>query len=752
MAVNPVKTPFTNMSFTPDVPSSALSATEYNAGSNVETDVRSVKSVTGDQYILTNVPGNVIYTTSNFRSNDVYWFIMATAQGSWWAMDQSGGLANITPTTITGIIQSNTAISNQTGTSSTTSQGTWTNVPVKSTSGSGVSATFNVVVDSNSVNYASTGSLVTGTTYGNISGNAAPTAQGVYLNIPPLSTTGSGTGARFEIVVSANTSVYSGNVTIIPTQGGSGYNLGDNVTIAGSTIGGTTGVNNLTFTLNTTLANAAIVSTVTGGHNYNTGDTVTLSGSSLGGVSPTNDLTFTLGTTGNVSVGTFTGYGNNTVITSAWNGSTLFINDMINPPMYLTPDATKLAVYDFPNPTTGQTYVWNYDVGTSTVNGNITPLYSSLTAGFLRQYNSPNLGALLISGNLTGVYNSNVSGVTGGTYQFLPTTVRWSQNFGLNSGPTTWAPTLTNIANEVEVPVRGPLVDGFSLNGNFYVFSYWDSVVFSPIAYTTTSAPVFGIRPLSQGRGLINENCFALVDTLAYGVDARDIWKFDGGTFTPIGNQRVKNYFYNNLNADHTNQIFMIHNSEKYQIEIYYPDLTSTGSCNQMLAYRYDLDVWQPPRQVTQATAATEAPRFFANVINQATRGIVYSSAAGNVPLVQKDYGTSFLGNSAINSIFQRNNVSFGQPYSASVQVHRVLPEIYGTGNISISVGGADSVASSPTFKPTVVMPIVTNNPWVQINQNEARVTTIKVFGNSAVDTWQMSAANWQITVVQDTR
>ena len=752
MAVNPVKTPFTNMSFTPDVPSSALSATEYNAGSNVETDVRSVKSVLGDQYILSNVPGNVIYTTSNFRSNDVYWFIMATAQGSWWAMDQNGGLANITPTTITGIIQSNTAISSLSGTSSTTSQGTWTNVPVKSTSGSGISATFNVVVDSNSVNYANIGSLVSGTTYGNIAGNAAPTAQGVYLNVPPLSTTGSGTGAKFEIVVSANTSVYSGNVTIIPTQGGSGYRLGDNVTIAGSTIGGTTGVNNLTFTLNTTLANAAIVSTVTGGHNYNTGDTVTLSGSSLGGVSPTNDLTFTLGTTGNVSVGTFTGYSGNTVITSAWNGSTLFINDIINPPLYLTPDATKLAVYDFPNPTTGETYVWNYDVGTSTVNGNTTPLYSSLTASFLRQYNSPNLGALLISGNLTGVYNSNVSGVTGGTYQFLPTTVRWSQNFGLNSGPTTWAPTLTNIANEVEVPVRGPLVDGFSLNGNFYVFSYWDSVVFSPIAYTTTSAPVFGIRPLSQGRGLINENCFALVDTLAYGVDARDIWKFDGGTFTPIGNQRVKNYFYNNLNNAYTNQIFMVHNSEKYQIEIYYPDLTSTGSCNQMLAYRYDLDVWQPPRQVTQATAATEAPRFFANVINQATRGIVYSSAAGNVPLVQKDYGTSFLGNSAINSIFQRNNISFGQPYSASVQVHRVLPEIYGTGNISISVGGADSVASNPTFKPTVVMPIVTDNPWVQINQNEARVTTVKVFGNSAVDSWQMTAANWQITVVQDTR
>jgi len=752
MAVNPVKTPFTNMSFTPDVPSSALSANEYNAGYNVETDVRSVKSVLGDQPILSTITGNVIHVTSGFRSNDVYWFIMATEQGSWYAMDQSGGLANITPTTITGVIESNTAITSLSGTSSVTSQGTWLNIPAKSSSGAGVNATFNVVIDGNNVNYANVGSIIPTTTFGNITGNAGNVAQGIYLNVPPLSTTGTGSGAQFEVIVSANANAYSTSTTIISTVGGSGYKLGDNVTLAGTSLGGNIGTNNLTFTLGGTLANAAIVTTATGGHNYNTGDTVTLSGAYLGGTSPTNDLTFTLGTTANINVGTFTGYGANTVITSTWNGSTLFVNDMINPPMYLTADATKLAVYDYPNPSNGQVYTWNYDVGTSSITGNTIPLYSSLTAGFVREYNSPTLGALLISGNLTGVYNSNVSGVTGGTYQFLPTTVRWSQNFGLNSGPTTWAPTLTNIANEVEIPVRGPVIDGFSLIGNFYVFSYWDAVVFSPIAYTQTSAPVFGIRPLSSGRGLINENCWAVVDNTAYGVDARDIWKFDGGSFTPIGNQRVKNYFYNNLNAAYTNQVFMVHNSEKYQIEIYYPDLYSTGFCNQMLAYRYDLDVWQPPRQVTQATMATEAPRFFSNVVNDSTRGIVYSNGSGNVPLVQKDYGTSFLGNTAISTLFQRNNISFGQPYSASVQVHRVLPEVYGTGNIEVTVGGADSVAQTPSFKPTVSMPISTSNPWVQINQNEARVTTVQVSHSSNTDTWQLSAANWQITVVQDTR
>ena len=541
MAVNPVKTPFTNMSFTPDVPSSALQANEYNAGANIETNVRGINSVAGDAYILSTVPGNVIFMTSGFRANNVFWFICATSQGQWYALTSSG-ITNITP-----------------------------------------------------------------------------------------------------------------------------------------------------------------------------------------------------------GVGNFTGYSNNTVITASWNGNVVFFNDETNPPMYLLPSATTLSLYDY----APDNYVWNYDLGTNG-SGNVVPLYSSLTAAFVRVYNSPNLGSLLVAGNLTGNIAANVV-PNGGTIQYLPTTVRWSQNFGLNSGPTTWAPTISNVANEVEVPVRGPVIDGYTLNGNFYVHSYWDCVLFSPIAYTSTSAPVFGITKVTDGRGLINENCWAIVDQVAYGVDSRDFWSFNGGSFKPIGDQRVKDYFYNNLNSAYTNQIFMVHNSQKYQIEVYYPDLNSTGLCNQMMSYRYDLDAWNPPRQVSLATAGTEAPRTVTGGFNLATRGVVYSSGAGNVALIQKDTGTSFLGNT-INSSFRRDNISFGQPYSASVQVHRVYPEVYGTGNINVTVGGADSVGQTATFKPVEIMAIDTSNPWIQVDQNEARVTSIIVAGNSASTSWQMTAANWQVTVVQDTR
>ena len=536
------------MSFTPDVPSSALTANEYNFGANVETDVRSVKSVLGEEYILNTITGNVIYMTGGFRETTNFYFVCATEQGNWYSIDDQG---------ITNI---------------------------------------------------STGAI--------------------------------------------------------------GYN-------------------------------------------------------------------------GN-------SYGNSTVITSSWNGDVLFINDQVNPPMYLLPptngEGSTLRLYD----NAPDNYVWNYDVGYNG-SGNIVPLYSSLTAGFLRVYNSPNVGSLLVAGNLTGNVNANVV-PSGGTVQNLPTTLRWSQNFGLNQGPTTWAPTLTNVANELEINVRGELVDGFTLNGNFYIFSYWDCVLMSPIAYTSTNAPVFAFTKVTDGRGLINENCFAIVDSTAYGIDSRDIWSFNGSAFTPVGDQRVKNYLYSNINKNYTNQIFMIHNSEKYAIEIYYPDLTSTGYCNQMISYRYDLDIWNPPRAVAQATAATESPIWTGNVANLASRGVVYSSAAGNVQLIQKDTGTSFVGNTAINSLFQRNNISFGQDYSASVLVHRVYPEIYGTGNINITVGGSDSVANSATYQTTVTMPIQTSNPWVQITQNEARVTSIQVGANSAVNSWQMTAANWQIRVVQDTR
>ena len=534
------------MSFTPDVPSAALAPQEYNAGYNVETDTRGVKSVLGDQLIMDQLTGYPTFVTSGYRNETEYWIIVCCistlsgpAQGRWYAITPAGTVTNVTP---------------------------------------GV--------------------------------GADPTA-------------------------------------FLP------------------------------------------------------------------------------------------GYTASSAITDSWNGTVLFINDGVNVPMYLIPEATEFYQYD----AAPDNYVWNYNND-----------WSSLSAGFMRVFSTPNVGSILIAGNLTADVIS--SGLTVN----YPATVRWSQAFGLNSGPTTWAPTINNIANELEVPVRGPVIDGFPCNGNFFVCSYWDTVVFSPIAYQSSAAPVLGVRLMNQGRGLLNENCWANADDTVYGVDARDIWVFNGQSFRSLGNQRVKNWFYSNLNPSYPERTFVVNNTSKNQIEIYFADLTSEdGWPNQMLSYRYDLDIFNPPRQVNSASHATETPVWGEQPdstlgYNPATRGIIYSRGVLNSRLVQKDQGYSFLYDQPINTLFQRDNITLGLPYSTQSIVHRIYPEVTGIGNIRVTIGGAPSVGSTPTFQTQVTMNIDTATPWTQINQNSYRVNTIKISSASTTNYWDLTAVNWQFTPVEDAR
>jgi hypothetical protein len=310
-------------------------------------------------------------------------------------------------------------------------------------------------------------------------------------------------------------------------------------------------------------------------------------------------------------------------------------------------------------------------------------------------------------------------------------------------------------------------------------------VVFSPINYTTTSAPILGVRLYNQGRGLLTANAWANTDKEVYGLDSRDVWVFDGQNFTGLGNQRLKNWLFDQLDPDHVQRIFMEVNTQRNQVEIYYtskPEYASAlnpivnGVPNKMISYRYDLQVWNAPREVSSATFACESP-IWANTTdsslpawtyNEGSRTVVYGRGLANQQLVQKDQGYSFLTSNAnpngnIESSFRRDNVKLTPNYSEITMVHRILPEVVNmnnnelpqypsTGNVSITVEGANSVGSEPAVKTPVTMEIDTNNPWCQINQNAFRVHAIEVSNTSNTDIWMCSATTWQFTAVEDDR
>ena len=614
MPMKSVRTPFANMSFTPDVPSTALGPNEYNAGFNVETDVRGIRSISGEQAIFATIPGTPNYVSGGYRGDGYFWFIVATDEGHWWAAKDASGWTDVTPP-----------------------QGPF----------SGYNQALNVTEWWNGTVPIFNDSLNPPMFWAE--GDAAMT---MYSNQFPSSISNITTVGAVQ------------RITLTSELPSAPYVAGEKITISG-----------------------------TGSNDYN---------------------------------GVFT------VVDS----TTTYI------------DYTASPASAFPNNggSVAPQYSWNYNQN-----------WSSVSAGWLRLYSTPNVGSILVAGNLT----ANLA--VGGTANY-PVTVQWSQAFGLNQVPLTWTPTVTNVANQLEVPLRGPCVDAFPSNGQFFLCSYWDTVVFSPINYSTTAAPILGVRLYSKSRGMLSSNCWAVADEKVYGLDARDIWVFDGQSFKGIGNQRVKNWFFDQMDPAYANRTFMETNTEKNQIEIYYSTSDAVnGVPNKMLAYRYDLDCWNAPRDVDSASFATESPVFTGNVSGLSTRCVVYAPGRSNSQLIQKDQGTSFYDGSAISSQFRRDNIRIAPDYNNHIFVHRILPEVVNldgkgipvypsTGNINVTIEGALSVGSSPSYTVPVTMQIDTNYPWTQINQNESRVSTIELSNTSNANIWMCSAATWQVTQVEDDR
>ena len=376
-------------------------------------------------------------------------------------------------------------------------------------------------------------------------------------------------------------------------------------------------------------------------------------------------------------------------------------------------------------------YSWNYN-----------PQWSKVHAGWMRMYNTPNVGSILVAGNLTATNK------TTGQIEEYPVTVQWSQNFGLNDAPLTWTPTITNVANQLEVPLRGASLDAFPSNGQLFLCSYWDTVVFSPINYTTTSAPILGVRLFNQGRGLLTSNCFVNTDKMIYGIDARDVWVFDGTQFTGLGNQRVKNWFFNQIDQNYVDRIYMQANTQRNQIEIYYPTVDAVnGVPNKMISYRYDIDCWNAPRDVSSATMTTESPiRYYNSTIGAwtydgASRTVIYARGVANQKLVQKDQGYSFLNDANIDSYYQRDNIKLLQDYSGKLMVHRILPEFVNLSNAELPI---DPGASYTTLTTTGTGSVATITFATQALRPFTIGDTIKVTGvtpNSYNGVYEVTAA-----------
>jgi len=688
-----VRIPFAKMSFTPDVPSTALGPNEYNIGLNVETDVRGIRSVAGDQEFLSNITGTPTFITGGFRADTEFWFIVATTEGKWWAT-YNGTWQDITPAggDFTGYAQNTNITESWNGTVPFFNDSI--NAPMVWLDGDSTLTLYSNVLPADIADIA----------------YYSPTEQQITID-----NTFTATGCSIAATTLTIGTLVTGDPKVGQYVVGSGIAFGTKITanISGAGSGSTWQINN-----SQTVGSTAVTGSPYSAVPFLAGERIVISG-----------------------------------INGVYDGT------------FVVSSSTLLDIVYQAVPTAGYTsggsvaplYAWNYN-----------PYWTKYHANFMRMYSTPNVGSILVAGNLTAT-NSTTADI-----EEYPVTIQWSQAFGLNQAPLTWEPTITNVANQLEVPLRGPALDAFPSNGQFFLCSYWDTVVFSPLNYSTTSAPILGVRLYNQGRGLLSSNCWGNTDKLVYGVDARDIWVFDGQDFQGIGNQRVKNWFYDQLKPEYYDRVFMEVNSQKNQIEIYYPDSSAiNGVPNKMLSYRYDIDCWNAPKEVSSATLACEAPIYTLSGStwspNLGSRTVVYAQGVTNSKIVQKDIGYTKANGSAITSRFRRDNIKMIKDYSGKLMVHRILPEAVNIGaipfsasdeititpslgNLSVTIEGANSVGQSPTTKASQAMALNTDNPWIQMDQNAHRVNSIELGNTSSTDIWMCSATTWQFTQVEDDR
>ena len=245
---------------------------------------------------------------------------------------------------------SGTGVGNFTISGASTGSATTNNVVQTSTSGSGTSAEFTVTASSGdyTVTVTDVGSgyavgdtiLIEGQNIGGTQGThdltltithlqGASVGTATHTGETQTATSGSGSNAQFTVVTDGE-----GNYTVDVTTVGSGYAVGDTITIAGTGIGGTSPANDLVLTITqlsgTSTGPVNIYTGVTqtstsgsgsnaefsvgvdliGGYSvavtaigsgYAVNDTVTIAGTSLGGKTPANDLTFTINSLVSVS-------------------------------------------------------------------------------------------------------------------------------------------------------------------------------------------------------------------------------------------------------------------------------------------------------------------------------------------------------------------------------------------------------------------------------------------------------------------
>lgn len=207
-----------------------------------------------------------------------------------------------------------------------------------------------------------------------------------------------------------------------------------------------------------------------------------------------------------------------------------------------------------------------------------------LTAGVIRSF-----GNLLIAGDL-----KETAVGTGQVLRRLTGAIRTSDVAQPGAVPTNWNPFAAGVttADEYILSSTGVVRDIVELQGRAYIYTTHSIHSLTP---TNSISVPFALNVVSSAYGAQSMDAVVEVDGKHIVVGSNDIYVFSGhpGNIQSIADDRVRYYFYDNLNKNYANSVRVARYNRYNEIWFSFPNKDSvSGELNETLIWNYRTNLW----------------------------------------------------------------------------------------------------------------------------------------------------------------
>ena len=193
--------------------------------------------------------------------------------------------------------------------------------------------------------------------------------------------------------------------------------------------------------------------------------------------------------------------------------------------------------------------------------------------------------AAAIAGAPTGCLGLAVS-EQGFLFAFAPGGVGRRVQWSDQGVETTWTPSSTNQAGQVDLVTLGTIKKGVRLGSLILVLTDVDAHVGRYVGLPF----VFEFQRVGSGCGALSKGCVAAMGQQAVWWSRSGFWLFDGGSVQPVECE-VFDWLKSNLNKGQRSKVTSLHNSEFGEVWWFYPSASSTEN-DSYVSWDYRRNHW----------------------------------------------------------------------------------------------------------------------------------------------------------------